>query len=157
MKPAKSEKKVKRKGLENETVSSRKRNEVQAKNGCMGVERNEDKNVDDLIKGYEGLVFEDPFGDEFEEEVLDGKKYDSEEEEELLDGEATENAQESIQQSWKPEEENVDDNEELEHDPTAYVMYHSVQPEWPALSFDFIRDEFGDNRQRVSGIDVGNL
>ena len=36
----------------------------------------------------------------------------------------------------------------LEYDPTAYIMYHSLKTEWPCLSFDIIKDNLGDNRQR---------
>ncbi|KAI8866870.1 WD40 repeat-like protein [Ramicandelaber brevisporus] len=34
----------------------------------------------------------------------------------------------------------------LEVDNSAYVMLHSMGMEWPALSFDFIKDKLGDNR-----------
>ena len=53
-----------------------------------------------------------------------------------------------MEEELEEEEEGAADGE-LEYDPSAYVMYHSVQMEWPCLSFDFIRDEYGDNRQRV--------
>ena len=34
----------------------------------------------------------------------------------------------------------------LEHDPSAYHMLHEITAEWPCLSFDFIRDDLGENR-----------
>jgi ribosome assembly protein RRB1 len=40
------------------------------------------------------------------------------------------------------------EGEELEYDPSAYVMYHSLRPEWPCLSFDVVRDQLGNNRTR---------
>jgi ribosome assembly protein RRB1 len=51
---------------------------------------------------------------------------------------------------WRPGIDKLEEDEELEYDPSAYVMYHSIQTEWPCLSFDFIRDDFGNHRQRVS-------
>jgi ribosome assembly protein RRB1 len=33
-------------------------------------------------------------------------------------------------------------------DPTAYKMHHTLTPEWPSLSFDFLRDDLGDARKR---------
>mmetsp|Transcript_2842 Transcript_2842/g.3974 ORF Transcript_2842/g.3974 Transcript_2842/m.3974 type:complete len:447 (-) Transcript_2842:13-1353(-) len=38
--------------------------------------------------------------------------------------------------------------EEMVHDPTAYHMLHSIRPEWPCLSFDFLSDKLGTNRTR---------
>ena len=37
----------------------------------------------------------------------------------------------------------------LEVDQSAYEMLHSVNMEWPALSFDIIPDALGDNRTTV--------
>jgi ribosome assembly protein RRB1 len=37
---------------------------------------------------------------------------------------------------------------DLEMDPSAYKMYHTLAPEWPSLSFDFLRDDLKDARQR---------
>lgn len=51
---------------------------------------------------------------------------------------------------WRPGIDKLEEDEELEYDPSAYVMYHSISTEWPCLSFDFIRDDFGNHRQRVS-------
>ena len=51
---------------------------------------------------------------------------------------------------WRPGIDKLEEDEELEYDPSAYVMYHSITTEWPCLSFDFIRDDFGNHRQRVS-------
>ena len=37
---------------------------------------------------------------------------------------------------------------ELEYDPSAYVMYHCLAPEWPCLSFDILGDTLGGGRTR---------
>lgn len=42
----------------------------------------------------------------------------------------------------------LEEGEELDFDETAYLMYHSLRPEWPCLSFDIIRDQLGGNRTR---------
>lgn len=42
----------------------------------------------------------------------------------------------------------IEEGEELEHDPSAYVLYHCLTPEWPCLSFDIMTDPLGHNRTR---------
>lgn len=39
---------------------------------------------------------------------------------------------------------------ELEYDPSAYVMYHCLAPEWPCLSFDILADPLGGGRTRYA-------
>lgn len=39
-------------------------------------------------------------------------------------------------------------DEVLEADDTVYEMRHSMQVRWPSLSFDILRDNLGDQRQR---------
>jgi ribosome assembly protein RRB1 len=51
-------------------------------------------------------------------------------------------------QVWRPNVDKLEEGEALEYDPSAYVMYHSFRTEWPCLSFDFLKDTLGDNRQR---------
>nr|KAG5702447.1 hypothetical protein BaRGS_027534 [Batillaria attramentaria] len=41
----------------------------------------------------------------------------------------------------------ADDDEDLIHNPTAYVMYHRAQAGAPCLSFDIVPDGLGDNRE----------
>uniref|UniRef100_A0A7S4ALY1 Histone-binding protein RBBP4-like N-terminal domain-containing protein n=1 Tax=Pseudo-nitzschia australis TaxID=44445 RepID=A0A7S4ALY1_9STRA len=117
----------------------------------------------------DNLRFEDPFVDELieEEDVVDddeGMEDDDEEEEEVdmkagasskgrkmnLVGDLGDNVE--VIQSWHPlmGHREGDDGEELEleMDPSAYKMYQTLTPEWPSLSFDLLRDNLGDNRQR---------
>jgi len=130
------------------------------------------------------LVFEDPFGDEIDEEDLIIEQLDEEERqlalaeasredmevdeaegaaegvEEATENEALEDirraqeleameeaAEEAPRHLWVPGM-NLGEGEELVMDPSAYVMYHAVLPEWPALSFDVLRDHLGDRRSR---------
>lgn len=107
---------------------------------------------DAVVDGIEGLVFEDPFGDEFEEEeyVDDGDEDGADQDEEgmALDDENEETAAGGSKQVWRPGIDRIEEGEALEYDPSAYVMYHAFKLEWPCLSFDVIRDSLGDGRQR---------
>lgn len=122
----------------------------------------------------ENLVFEDPFGDEFEPEDLEDLEDgdDGEVEEDLkggtedeaiksgndatgrevmeVDDDRENGEQERHVQTrvWKAGVDELPEGEELEYDSTAYHMYHSLRPEWPCLSFDIIRDKLGTNRSR---------
>lgn len=88
----------------------------------------------------DNLRFEDPFEDEFEpEEFADG------EEEEMQDESGE--VQQSVK-AWNPLTSTLDPNTKLEVDESAYKMHHSLTPEWPALSFDIIRDNLGESRTR---------
>eukprot|EP01039_Chlorochromonas_danica_P007953 gene7953-8773_t len=97
------------------------------------------------------LVFEDPYGDQYEdeEEVQDenseGEEDGMEAEEQEQEAEGGEKEKKEV---WRPGVDRVAEGEELDYDPSAYVMYHSFRTEWPCLTFDFIRDNLGDNRQR---------
>jgi ribosome assembly protein RRB1 len=95
----------------------------------------------------ENLKFQDPFVDEVEVEVDEDVMDDDNEDEGQDDGDAGL----EVVQSWHPLmglPEGADAEEPLEMDPSAYKMYHTLTPEWPSLSFDFLRDDLGDARQR---------
>lgn len=124
--------------------------------------------------GEEYLEFEDPFGDEFEEEQVDEDEendLDDEEDNENDDEnddekngkkvskqqqkivkEAVDDEKHAPKQVWRPGVDQIAEGEALEYDPSAYVMYHSLQTEWPCLSFDILKDDLGESRQRVSSI-----
>lgn len=88
----------------------------------------------------ENLRFEDPYVDEIvEEDVMAAEDDDKSENVGMDDVE--------LVQSWHPLM-GVPSGEPLEMDPSAYKMYHTLSPEWPALSFDFLKDDIGDARQR---------
>lgn len=42
----------------------------------------------------------------------------------------------------------LEKDEILEPDDTVYIMRHSMNVNWPCLSFDILRDGLGDGRQR---------
>lgn len=118
----------------------------------------------------EELVFEDPFGDEFDPEDVEVIQADAEDgngkvcgdqqrvaggalamSDEVamdVDGEAEETKREVQTKVWRAGLDDLAEGEELECDSTAYHMYHSLRPEWPCLSFDVIRDSLGANRSR---------
>jgi ribosome assembly protein RRB1 len=96
----------------------------------------------------ENLRFEDPYVDEIEEEDVMNTGEDDDDDDD--DDDKSENAgmdDVELVQSWHPLM-GVPNEEPLEMDPSAYKMYHTLTPEWPALSFDFLRDDLGDARQR---------
>lgn len=92
------------------------------------------------IETKDNLKFEDPYVDELEEEDV-VERSDDEDEEMDENGE--------IIQSWNPlTGEALAPGQELEMDPSAYKMHHGLTPEWPSLSFDFLRDDLGESRTR---------
>jgi ribosome assembly protein RRB1 len=91
----------------------------------------------------ENLRFEDPYVDEIEEEdVMNTGDDDDDDKSENIGMDDVE-----LVQSWHPLM-GAPTKEPLEMDPSAYKMYHTLSPEWPALSFDFLKDDLGDARQR---------
>ena len=113
--------------------------------------------VDSNVEGEEEeLMFEDPFGDEYEEEDYDDNGVDGtfhdEDAEEGDEAHVDEDEEEEQEQKqvWRPGIDQLAEGEELEYDPSAYIMYHSLTGEWPCLSFDFLKDDLGEGRTRVS-------
>ncbi|CAB1115020.1 unnamed protein product [Ectocarpus sp. CCAP 1310/34] len=115
----------------------------------------------------EELVFEDPFGDEFDPEDIDAMNAEPEEDGDDDDGgmdaetgdaaasgsstaatDAEGAAAPQETKVWRAGVDELAEGDELEYDSTAYHMYHSLRPEWPCLSFDVIRDSLGANRSR---------
>ena len=97
-----------------------------------------------IVETKDNLRFEDPFVDEIEEEDI-VEEYDDDDDE---DAEMGEDGGEVVQ-SWNPlTSEQLAPGQELEMDPSAYKMHHALTPEWPSLSFDFLRDDLGESRTR---------
>mmetsp|Transcript_4376 Transcript_4376/g.12564 ORF Transcript_4376/g.12564 Transcript_4376/m.12564 type:complete len:530 (-) Transcript_4376:234-1823(-) len=113
----------------------------------------------------DNLRFEDPYVDELIEEddvVDDDEDMDEDDEEVDMKAGGSSNVRKmnlvgdlgddvELIHSWHPlmgHREGNDEDLELEMDPSAYKMYQTLTPEWPALSFDLLRDNLGDNRQR---------
>ncbi|PFH34164.1 WD domain, G-beta repeat-containing protein [Besnoitia besnoiti] len=97
-------------------------------------------------KEEEELEFEDPYGDEFDEEealaaeMNDAATSESDEEEEDNDGEKEKDELEVVTRAWRPGVDSLAEDEELDFDPSAYEMLHRATMEWSCLSFDIIRD-----------------
>lgn len=99
-----------------------------------------------LDETTENLRFEDPFEDEFEEEEVINEENDEMEEDDRGEGKAR--AEGAGVESWNPLTSKLEPGTKLEVDESAYKMHHSLTPEWPALSFDILRDNMGESRSR---------
>lgn len=51
-------------------------------------------------------------------------------------------------QTYMPNRHKLSEGERLEPDETAYELLHRLEPPWPCLSFDIIRDNLGDGKAR---------
>ncbi|CAM9218438.1 unnamed protein product [Heterosigma akashiwo] len=56
--------------------------------------------------------------------------------------------EDTTRQVWRPGVDALEEGEQLDYDPSAYIMYHTIQPEWPCLSFDILKDNLGEGRTR---------
>lgn len=114
----------------------------------------------------DNLRFEDPYVDELieEEDIVDDDEEMDDDDEEVdmkappssssgrkmnIVGDLGEDVE--LIQSWHPlmgHRGDGDEGQELEMETSAYKMYQTLTPEWPSLSFDLLRDNQGENRQR---------
>lgn len=116
----------------------------------------------DEVETRDNLKFEDPYIEEYNVEEEDAEWEDADDDDDEViedtdvkmeranddDDNLLEDGKERIL-SWNPlTGDPLDSDMKLEMDPTAYKMYHAMSPEWPALSFDFVRDEYGESRTR---------
>ncbi|KAJ7631190.1 WD40-repeat-containing domain protein [Roridomyces roridus] len=98
--------------------------------------------------------FEDDWEDEVEsdEEVVNAEAAEDEDGMEV-DDEVMPAIEESDEQPPAPEffipgRDTLGPDETLEPDESVYIMRHSMKVTWPCLSFDVLRDNLGDQRQR---------
>ncbi|KAK5125883.1 hypothetical protein LTR08_005115 [Meristemomyces frigidus] len=95
----------------------------------------------------EGEDFEDEFEDEYEseDEILeagvDGRPDEEREAEERASG-----AMDVDRETFIPGRHKLDAGQTLAPDLSTYEMLHTLEPTWPCLSFDILRDSLGDNR-----------
>lgn len=87
-----------------------------------------------------GEQMEDLFEDEIEMDNI----YDNEEE----DVEMQEEEEEQDNYRVYLPGDKMENDQKLEVDQSAYDMLHSIDSEWPCLSFDFIPDQLGNNRSK---------
>ncbi|KAF9651953.1 glutamate-rich WD repeat containing 1 [Thelephora ganbajun] len=99
--------------------------------------------------------FEDAWEDEIEEELVQNPTNDPEvdEEEDIMetiheDEDDQGHPRQPEPDAFIPGRHALGKDEILEPDDSVYEMRHSVQVKWPSLSFDVLRDNLGDQRQR---------
>ncbi|KAI9905958.1 hypothetical protein PsorP6_014386 [Peronosclerospora sorghi] len=102
----------------------------------------------------ENLVFEDPFGDDMEDEAM----IESDGEEEIVDNNeaaakdvemaSSEQPDQQVKKVFMPGVDKLQDDEVLDYDSSAYDMYYAMTAEWPSLSIDVVRDTLGFVRSR---------
>ncbi|KAI3390544.1 hypothetical protein diail_9262 [Diaporthe ilicicola] len=118
-----------------------------------GGHRPDAMDIDD--KADEGMGdFEDEFEDEFEseDEVLeagvDGRPdAEREAEEKAAAGEMDVDSTNAGPGTFIVGRTKLEPGQTLAPDPSTYHMLHNLSTPWPCLSFDIIRDSFGDNRK----------
>ena len=103
------------------------------------------------------LVFEDPYGDEYDSDseaveaatrraarVCDD---DADFEDEAAAAEDVEELEEQMR-VWRPGIDTLGEEEVLDYDSSTYKMFHRLAVEWPCLSFDIFRDGLADDREK---------
>merc|ERR1712137_874273 len=90
----------------------------------------------------EDLEFEDPFEDEVEEDDII-----TEEEAMALEQEEEDEEKERVK-VWRPNIDQLAEDEVLEYDNTAYDLFHVLRSDWPCLSVDIIPDKLGHQRTK---------
>ncbi|KAK7463892.1 Ribosome assembly protein rrb1 [Stygiomarasmius scandens] len=102
----------------------------------------------------ENLEFEDAWEDEIEsdEEVVDAEAAEREDgmdvDEVMPAIEESEEQPSSASNVFIPGIHTLQEGEVLEADDSVYLMRHTLGVDWPCLSFDILRDNLGDERQR---------
>lgn len=92
--------------------------------------------------------FEDEFEDEYESEDeifeagVDGRPDDEREAEQAASG-----AMDVDKATFIPGRHKLDPGQTLAPDLSTYELLHTLEPKWPSLSFDFLRDDLGDDRK----------
>ncbi|KAF0698717.1 Aste57867_10671 [Aphanomyces stellatus] len=141
-----------KRGIESHASKKKSRNEY-ANTAAMEGENEED------------LVFEDPYGDDLEdeemvsggEEVVDGGDDDDDDDENDMEVDSgnlpplqkdEDDEEEAPTKVWLPNKEKLGADEVLDYDASAYDLYYAMTAEWPALSFDVIKDNLGACRTK---------
>jgi len=88
--------------------------------------------------------FEDPFEDEIES---DGEIVEGGDDEEGMDVE--DDAPPPPTEAYMPGSAPLEEGQTLVPDQSAYDMLHRMNVTWPCLSFDFLRDHLGSQRQTL--------
>eukprot|EP00921_Rhytidocystis_pertsovi_P020077 GHVQ01031859.1.p3 GENE.GHVQ01031859.1~~GHVQ01031859.1.p3 ORF type:complete len:229 (+),score=55.02 GHVQ01031859.1:3314-4000(+) len=99
------------------------------------------------LKEGEEMEFEDPYGDEIEEESVVSDEEQSEIGEGESDGEEDSEMEAEVEvKPWIPGVDSIKEGEQLEYDPSSYAMLHRCAIDWSCLSFDIFPDTLGANR-----------
>lgn len=96
----------------------------------------------------DGEEFEDEFEDEYEseDEILEAG-VDGRPDEEREAEESAARAMDVDQETFIPGRHQLEAGQTLAPDLSAYEMLHTLEPTWPCLSFDIVKDNLGDNRK----------